>query len=142
MTVSPFLSPPAPPLAPPAAAAPPPGRPLGILMVEDDALVASVVVPALEIEGHRVQLCRSAEEAVSALSSEHDFDVLFTDVIMPGRMTGTDLVNWCREHRPALPAVVATGYMTTWSELEGRVRVLRKPYGLHDLVSALRAAVP
>jgi len=128
--------------APPAAAAPPPGRPLGILMVEDDALVASVVVPALEIEGHRVQLCRSAEEAVSALSSEHDFDVLFTDVIMPGRMTGTDLVNWCREHRPALPAVVATGYMTTWSELEGRVRVLRKPYGLHDLVSALRAAVP
>ena len=96
----------------------------------------------VDIEGHRVHLCRSAEEAVATLSSEHDFDVLFTDVIMPGRMTGTDLVNWCREHRPALPAVVATGYMTTWSELEGRVRVLRKPYGLHDLVSALRAAVP
>jgi signal transduction histidine kinase len=118
-----------------------PGRPLAILMVEDDALVASVVVPALEIEGHRVQLCRSAEEAVAALSGEHDFDILFTDVIMPGRLTGTDLVNWCREHRPALPAVVATGNMTTWAELEGRVRVLRKPYGLLDLMAALRAAV-
>jgi len=79
---------------------------------------------------------------VATLSSEHDFDVLFTDVVMPGRMTGTDLVNWCRRHRPALPAVVATGYMTTWGELEGRVRVLRKPYGLQDLISALRAAVP
>jgi len=124
------------------AAAPRPGRPLSILMVEDDALVASVVVPALEIEGHRVHLCRSAEEAVATLSSEHDFDVLFTDVVMPGRMTGTDLVNWCRRHRPALPAVVATGYMTTWGELEGQVRVLRKPYGLQDLISALRAAVP
>jgi hypothetical protein len=54
-------------------------------------------------------------------------------------MTGTDLVNWCRRHRPALPAVVATGYMTTWGELEGQVRVLRKPYGLQDLISALRA---
>jgi signal transduction histidine kinase len=127
---------------PSAAATPAPGRPLSILMVEDDALVASVVVPALEIEGHRVHLCRSAEEAMAALASEHDFDVLFTDVVMPGRMTGTDLVSWCRRHRPALPAVVATGYMTTWGELEGHVRVLRKPYGLQDLLSALRAAVP
>lgn len=114
-------------------------RPLSILMAEDDVLVSSVVVAALEGAGHRVQLCRSAEEAVAVLSAGHSFDILFTDVVMTGAMTGLDLVEWCRVHRALLPAVVATGYTTQESTLD--VPLLRKPYEIDVLLAALQQAV-
>jgi signal transduction histidine kinase/ActR/RegA family two-component response regulator len=116
-----------------------PQRPLAILMVEDDVLVSSVVVPALESEGHAVTLCSTADHALELLSQGLPFDVLFTDVVMPGRLTGMDLVAWCRVHRPALPAVVATGYTAQQADLQ--VQVLRKPYAMEVLLAALQAAV-
>jgi signal transduction histidine kinase len=127
--------------APAAASAPEPAapaRPLHILMVEDDVLVASVVQPALESHGHQVTLCRSADDAVRVLSAGAAFDVLFTDVVMPGSMSGLDLVAWCARECPALPAVVATGY--TAQRAEGDARVLRKPYAMATLLQALQQA--
>ncbi|MDM0084853.1 ATP-binding protein [Variovorax sp. J31P179] len=112
--------------------------PLKILMAEDDVLVSSVVVVALESTGHHVTLCRSAEDAVTALTSEQEFDVLFTDVVMTGKMTGLDLLSWCRIHRPSLPAVVATGYSAQETTLN--VTMLRKPYGVEALLEALQQA--
>ena len=108
-------------------------------MVEDDLLVASVVKPALEALGHQVTLCKTADDAVLALSADQPFDVLFTDVVMPGTMTGVDLVNWCGVHRPALPSVVASGYTT--QRASRPMQVLRKPYGIGELVSALEQAI-
>jgi DNA-binding NtrC family response regulator len=64
--------------------------------------------------------------------------VLFTDVVMPGKMTGLDLVSWCRQHRPTLPTVVATGY-TTQQNSHGAL-ILNKPYKIEDLVASLREA--
>ncbi|MGZ5848751.1 MAG: ATP-binding protein, partial [Ramlibacter sp.] len=118
--------------------APRPARQLHILMAEDDLLVASVVPAALEREGHRVTLCRSADDARALLAAGAGFDVLFTDVVMPGAMTGLDLVAWCREHRPGLPALVATGYSV--EQPDARVRVVRKPYAIEELLAALEAA--
>jgi nitrogen-specific signal transduction histidine kinase/CheY-like chemotaxis protein len=117
-----------------------PQRALKVLMVEDDVLVSSVVVPALESEGHRVALCGTADEAMKRLLSGEPFDVLFTDVVMPGRLTGMDLVQWCRRHRPDLPSVAATGY--TAQAADSDTQVLRKPYGLDALLNALQSAVP
>ncbi len=114
-------------------------RTLRILMVEDDLLVASVVKPALEALGHHVMLCKTADDAVVALSADQPFDVLFTDVVMPGTMTGVDLVNWCGMHRPTLPSVVASGYMA--QQANRPMQVLSKPYGIGDLVNALEQAV-
>jgi CheY-like chemotaxis protein len=113
-------------------------QPLRVLMVEDDALVSSVVQSALEGEGYTIRLCRNADEAVPVLSGDEPFDVLFTDVVMPGDMNGIDLVNWCRKQRPALPAVVATGYAENLSVLAATV--LRKPYGIEALQVALQEA--
>lgn len=117
----------------------PAARPLRVLMVEDDLLVSSVVVPALQAEGHEVRLCRSADEALAMLAGPEAFDVLFTDVVMPGSMSGADLAHWCREHRPALPVVLATGYSA--QEIPEGVRVLRKPYGVDAVLAQLQAAV-
>ncbi|MCG2594615.1 ATP-binding protein [Ramlibacter sp. XY19] len=114
-----------------------PRRPLRVLMVEDDVLVASVVPGALEHEGHQVTLCRTADEARALLEQQDcGADVLFTDIVMPGTMTGLDLVEWCRVHCPKLPALVATGYS---SQPLGAAKVLNKPYAVDDLLDALEA---
>ena len=112
---------------------------LRILMVEDDVLVSSVVVPALEASGYHVSLCGTADEALTILEQVIDVDVLFTDVVMPGKMTGMDLAHWCQTHRPALAIVVATGYTT--QRVDGPFQVLKKPYQLSTLLEALRTSV-
>ncbi|HYF18474.1 MAG TPA: ATP-binding protein [Ramlibacter sp.] len=111
---------------------------LRVLMVEDDVLVASVVQTALEHEGHRVTLCRTADEARVLLSGGVAADVLFTDIVMPGSMTGLELVQWCLQHRRELPSLVATGYSAR--PPEGVWKVLRKPYTIEDLLDALDLA--
>jgi signal transduction histidine kinase len=130
-----------PALVPEAArkAEPPAGVAYRILMVEDDLLVSSVVVPALESAGHAVHLCATADEAVTHLSRDANFDVLFTDVVMPGKLTGMDLAHWCQSNLPAMGLVVATGYTT--QRADDRVQLLRKPYEMGALQAALRAAV-
>ncbi|MBL0730062.1 ATP-binding protein [Piscinibacter sp. HJYY11] len=115
------------------------GRALSILMIEDDSLVSSVVVPALRDAGHEVTHSSSADQAQAVLTGRTDFDVLFTDVVMPGKLSGLDLVDWCRVHLPAMAAVVATGYNTR--ETRADVQELRKPYSLDDLLAALQRAV-
>jgi CheY-like chemotaxis protein/two-component sensor histidine kinase len=115
------------------------GTPLRILLVEDDVLVGSVVPAALAHEGHTVTLCTSADEALGVLQRGAAFDVLFTDIVMPGKLTGLELVEWAQAHRPGMPAVVATGYSTQLPQ--SRVQILRKPYAVEDLLRALQLAV-
>lgn len=110
-------------------------QPLRVLMVEDDVLVASVVVAALEHEGHHVTLCRTADECRGRLEDGIEADVLFSDIVMPGSMTGLELVDWCRKARPELPALIATGYSARTPS--GAWRLLRKPYTIEDLLDAL-----
>ncbi len=111
---------------------------LKVLMVEDDALVASVVASALRGAGHDVQVCHSADQAVEALLTDKPFDVLFSDVVMPGSMNGVELVGWARTHRPDLAAIVATGYADNVDALS--VPVIRKPYDVETLQRALSEA--
>ncbi|MFG6415158.1 ATP-binding protein [Roseateles sp. DC23W] len=114
-------------------------RSLSVLMVEDDALVVSVVAAALRSVGHRVQACHSADEAVEVLRTGASFDVLFSDVVMPGSMNGVELIHWARQLRPDLAAVVATGYADNVSTLS--VPVIRKPYDFDTLQRVLDEVV-
>ncbi|MBX3622214.1 MAG: response regulator [Rhizobacter sp.] len=125
--------------ASPERAPRPAAQALRVLMVEDDALVSSVVVPALRDAGHEVTHCESADEARALLAVRREFDVLFTDVVMPGELSGLQLVDWCRAQLPGMAAVVATGYHTQQSR--AGVQELRKPYALDDLLDALALAV-
>jgi signal transduction histidine kinase len=112
-----------------------PHKTLRVLMVEDDVLVSSVIHAALGDEGHAVTLCHTADDAVELLRTGAQFDLLFTDVVMPGRMNGIDLVRWCEANRPELRLLVTTGYAENLSEVS--VQVLRKPYDLDTLFYAL-----
>ena len=122
-----------------AAAAPAEFMPLRVLFVEDDLLVSSVVVPALRAAGHAVRHCHTGEAAARALQDGGLFDVVFTDVVMPGTMSGLDLAAWCRANVPEIAVIVATGYTT--QHIDGGIKVLSKPYSIETLLKELQYAV-
>ncbi|HEV7372897.1 PAS domain-containing protein [Arenibaculum sp.] len=111
-----------------------------ILVVEDDEVVATTVAAALEDAGYAVAWVATADEALSLLAGGTPFDLVFSDVVMPGRLSGLDLVQAARHLRPDLPVVLTTGYSEKLARAEG-VHVLAKPYRIDDLVHALDAAM-
>jgi signal transduction histidine kinase/CheY-like chemotaxis protein len=113
--------------------------PLRVLFVEDDLLVSSVVVPALRAAGHTVRHCLTGDAAARALQDGGLFDVVFTDVVMPGMMSGLDLAAWCQSNMPAMAVIVATGYTT--QHIDASIKVLSKPYSVDVLLKELQYAV-
>jgi len=113
--------------------------PLRVLFVEDDLLVSSVVVPALRAAGHTVRHCLTGDAAQRALHDGGLFDVVFTDVVMPGTLSGVDLAAWCQANIPSMAVIVATGYTT--QHIDASVKVLSKPYAIDTLLSELQIAV-
>ena len=113
--------------------------PLRVLFVEDDLLVSSVVVPALRAAGHAVRHCHTGDAAARALQDGGLFDIVFTDVVMPGAMSGLDLAAWCQANIPELAVIVATGYTT--QHIEAGIKVLSKPYSIETLLKELQYAV-
>jgi DNA-binding LytR/AlgR family response regulator len=65
-----------------------------------------------------------------------DADVVFSDIVMPGKVSGIDLAGLLRERRPGLPVVLATGYTEQRAVIPG-VQVLAKPYEIDQLVELL-----
>jgi CheY-like chemotaxis protein len=115
-----------------------------ILVVEDDHDVREVALAVLEDAGYRVLEAGSGDEAHSLLLTHPDLriDVLFTDVVMPGRFDGVDLANAARALRPELRVLYATGFANLVranraDELRGPV--LHKPYRPAELHSAVEA---
>jgi PAS domain S-box-containing protein len=111
-----------------------------VLLVEDNSQVREFADCLLGDLGYRVIAAESAEAALQILASE-TVDLVFTDVVMPGR-SGVDLAKAVRERFPGLPVLLATGYSD--EVLGGAARgfeVLRKPYGAETLGAALAAAL-
>jgi CheY-like chemotaxis protein/two-component sensor histidine kinase len=100
------------PMAPDATLRPAP--PATILLVDDDALVASSTAALLEDLGHQVIDARSGREAMKLLSDGLQPDLMITDYAMPG-MTGLELGRMVRKLRPDFPVLLATGF----AEMEG-----------------------
>jgi len=120
---------PLPTLEPPLAAA----AQHRILVVEDDADVAEVAVAVLEQLGHAVEHAASGPAAVTCLAAR-PYDLVFSDIVMPGGMTGVDLAEMMRQTYPAIPVLLATGYSAA-ALGPGALRfpVLRKPYSVREL---------
>ncbi len=115
-----------------------------ILVVEDDRDVREVALAVLEGAGYRVIEAASGDDAHRLLlaNPEMTIDLLFTDVVMPGRLDGIDLANAACALRPHLQVLYATGFANLVREnrdadLQGPV--LRKPYRPGDLRRAVAA---
>jgi CheY-like chemotaxis protein len=109
-------------------------KPSKILVVEDDPDVAEVAVAVLESMGHDVRMCPNASAALSVLEENAGFDLVFSDIMMPGPMNGIDLAETILKKFPALPVLLATGFSNA-ALAPGALRfpVLAKPYSVQEL---------
>jgi signal transduction histidine kinase/CheY-like chemotaxis protein len=107
-----------------------------LLFVEDDALVAEVVASALRGAGFEIVRSRTADEALALLREGERFDAVFSDIVMPGTLSGIELAEILRREQPQLPVVLASGYSER-APLQHSVTVLSKPYSIEALVRTL-----
>jgi signal transduction histidine kinase len=115
-------------------------RPVKILIVEDNAEVGAFAEALLAELGHTITRAASGEEALELIRSQ-DFDVVFSDVVMPG-MGGLKLSETLASEKPDLPVVLATGYSQEIAETgTGGRPVILKPYRLSTLSEALSDAL-
>jgi CheY-like chemotaxis protein len=112
-----------------------------VLLVEDDEYVRRSTFFALELLGYRVIEEANGSDALTRLRNEREVDILFTDVVMPGGMSGVMLAREARTLRPALAILLASGHRRDGigaEPLEG-FAFLAKPYQLNELATALRS---
>lgn len=124
----------------PASAA---GKALRVLVVEDNPEVGAFAVSALADLGHDPVLARHAQEALVALGDKsHGFDVVFSDVMMPG-MNGIDLAHAIRRRFPTLRILLTSGYSEVLSrEGAGDFALLQKPYSIDGLADVFAGPEP
>lgn len=116
-----------------------------ILLVEDDPLVCASVTTQLKSLGYEVISAANAAEALQLLEDDVQFDLLFTDVIMPGPMNGPELAKELNKRRPETKVLFTSGYtesaMIHHGRLDADVLLLQKPHRKEDLARALRKAL-
>jgi len=111
----------------------------GVLLVDDDPDVLTMLSASLSGVGFRVTTARSGDEALFALSSGARADIIVTDYAMVG-MDGVELLSQVAQLRPGLPGIVITGFAEAkrLQELPPEVEVLSKPFRRMELVGRLR----
>ncbi|TYL91652.1 PAS domain S-box protein [Bradyrhizobium rifense] len=115
-----------------------------ILIAEDDPFVRSSVIQRVEALGYRVVAAVNGNEALQRLRADPGIDMLFTDIVMPGGMSGWELADQARRIRPGLPVLFTSGYALETLVEQGRAQaeavVLTKPYRRTELAQRLRDA--
>src|SRR5690242_10696450 len=107
-----------------------------VLLVEDNPDVASVSRNLLEQLGYQVRRVADAEAALREIQIQ-EIDLVFSDIVMPGKLDGLGLARHLREIRPDLPVLLATGYSDAAADVRGDFPILRKPYEIHQLSRAI-----
>jgi CheY-like chemotaxis protein len=116
-----------------------------VLVVEDDADVRATVIGLLRDLGYRVLEAASGAQALTILESGEPIDLLFTDVVMTGSVTGKVLAQTARELRPGIKVLFTSGYTENSIIHQGRldagVQLLSKPYRRDELAARLRTVL-
>lgn len=112
-----------------------------VLVVEDSRDVADVTSALLEQLGYRVVRAENAAEALRHLQQGIEFNLLFSDIVMPGAMDGIGLAQACREQYPDLPVLLTSGFSDAAQAADGRFDILRKPFELSVLERAIEQVI-
>ena len=115
-----------------------------ILVVEDNDTVREATVSRLESLGYAVLEAKSGPEAIKLLESGQPIALVFSDIVMPGGMTGYDVEEWVRSMKPEVKVLLTSGYSDmplAGSEAVREIEVLAKPCTREQLACALRAAL-
>lgn len=113
-----------------------------VLLVEDNDDVRAVTARRLRRLGYTVVAAEHGQRAIEILEGDTHVDMVFSDIVMPGNISGFDLALWVRQNRPSLPILLTTGFteeMEKADEMGLRdVEIVRKPYESEVLSAALR----
>jgi CheY-like chemotaxis protein len=107
-----------------------------VLVVEDDTVVAELAAGMLDELGFQAAVAHSAKEALDRLAGGDKPSLIFTDVVMPGGISGIELARKVRQRFPELPILLTTGYSEQVAGTHG-FPVLQKPYEIDSLAAAL-----
>ena len=114
-----------------------------ILVVEDDPKVLRLTVARLEELNYQVVSATDGPNAMDILQQRKDIDLVLSDIVMPGGMSGFDVAEQALELRPDLKVLLSTGYAkgvepSDAASAKAEHKILRKPYGMQELAATLR----
>ncbi len=115
-------------------------RPLCILVVEDETLLRVLIADELRDVGFIVLEAASADDALSYVRAGVQIDAVFTDVQLPGSLSGLELARWLRAERPDLPVVLTSGNHRHASEWTVTL-FFPKPYEISEVAAFLARLV-
>jgi CheY-like chemotaxis protein len=114
-----------------------------VLLVEDEPMVSEIATEALQEQGFEVEAVSTASEALLRLRMGSPFDILFTDVHLPGGMDGAALARRARELRPDLPVVYTSGRQSVIGQVDpvDGAMFIAKPYDPYNVGRMLQYLV-
>ena len=123
----------------------PSGAGLSVLVVEDEPVVRAVAVDMLQDAGFAVLAAADGPTALALLREGAQVDILFSDVVMPGGMTGVDLAREARRLRPSIGVLLASGYAAEALAEHGgagEFELIGKPYDVETVLARIVAQRP
>jgi CheY-like chemotaxis protein len=113
-----------------------------VLLVEDDKEVSALTREMLSSLGFSVTHVTGAEAALGALANARAIDVVLSDIMMPGGVSGLELAREIKVRHPNLPVILTTGYVEAAARMQdGEFHLLLKPYSVEALANALGVEV-
>ena len=116
-----------------------------IFVVEDDALVRNFVTAQLQSLGYKTIAAADGRAALELIEAGQAFDLLFTDVVIPGGMSGRELADEVARRRPGVKVLYTSGYtdnaIVHHGKLDDGVMLLTKPYRRNQLAEMIRKAL-
>ena len=115
-----------------------------ILLADDDGATRDLVRRALEADGHSVAVTQDGSEALDRITSGETFDVLVSDVNMPG-LDGLSLAERAAAALPGIAILLMSGFPEQLDKARGikarRMATLTKPFSLEQAKAAVRGVV-
>ena len=116
-----------------------------IFVVEDDNLVRNFVTAQLQSLGYNTVAAADGKTALQMIEAGQAFDLLFTDVVIPGGMSGRELADEVAKRRPGVKVLYTSGYtdnaIVHHGKLDDGVMLLTKPYRRNQLAEMIRKAL-
>lgn len=115
------------------------------MLVEDQDDVAAYAESVLSECGYTIIRAADAGAALKLLDTDQHFDLLFTDLIMPGGMNGVLLAREAQRRNPGLPVLLTTGFAESsidrTDETGSEFDIIQKPYKRSELITKVRRTI-
>lgn len=116
---------------------------MNLLFVEDEGDLRTIIVEALRDQGYSVTAASDGREAIAYLRGDAHYDMVVTDVSMPGGVSGVDVATHAATLQPAARVLIVSGLQRSQlPPIPPQAQLLLKPYRFNQLIAAIHAQSP